>query len=354
LADSERYVNASLEFSLATIFNRTYFTDNFYALLAMLTGRGVAIHLATATLVTLSIWYVFKGHVRYLPRIFWFLLVLPFFAIWTSVVGKEALSICAFMLVVKWLADTALLGKSKMWLLVVGLVIGGIVRPNYAIPYVFMVLITYIFLYGRRQVSLSSGMKFSVGVYAFTILFVFSLFLYLCIVNAAVWEPILDDVMQISESYFLSYDGGANRLGIAWSSTADFFYNMYWGIPVSIIGPMPAEILQRPVLIPFFIEGIITLVLLLYYVYALFQLSFKYYRVRFFFYAVFLPAVCLALLIHYPLGIFNSGSAMRYKQSLVPLFYFLPILIILMSKRVTESAVTSSLIMRSDGQGYSS
>lgn len=330
LADAERYINASFTLSLSAIFDRTYFTDNFYAFLALFTGKGVVIHLVTATFVSLCIWHTFKNQIRFLPKTFWLLLILPFFAIWTSVVGKEALATCAFLLIVKWVADVILIGRSNILLLMLGIMVGIIVRPNYAVPYVYMATIVYFFLYGRKQISLASGVRYSVGVYSLAIVSSFILLIALLATTTSKWEHALQNVMEISASYFLSYDGGSNRLDIVWNNPADFFYNMYWGIPISIIGPTPAEVVQKPILLPFFIEGIITAILLLYYIYILFKLSFNNYRIRFFFYIAFIPAVCLALLIHYPLGVFNPGSAMRYKQSLIPLFYFLPILIISM------------------------
>lgn len=327
LGDSEQYINASLDLSIDRLIDRTFLTENFFAFLALFSGKGVGIHLVTALLVALTIWYVFKEYVKTLPKVFWLILITPLFAVWTSVVGKEALSFCVFLLIVKWVADVVINRKGNNLLLIFAIALGAVLRPHYLLAYLTMVFLAYIFLY-RKNITLIRGRHLSVGLYL-TISFTLSMFIIIFAYHYYnLWQPYLDFLMTTSESYFLSYDGNTNRTTIKWLTLEDFLSNMYWGIPTSIIGPTPNEALHKPLLIPFFIEGLFSLLLIPYFFYKLTQIAKFNSQIKFFLYNIFLPALIIALLIHYPFGIFNPGTATRYKQSLAPLFYFLPILII--------------------------
>lgn len=327
LGDSQQYINATLDLSVARLTDRTYLTENFFAFLAMFTGRGFGIHLATSILVALTIWHVFKPYTTILPKIFWLVLLMPLFAVWTSVVGKEALAFCIFLIIVKWVADVIIYNRGNIFHMLCAIVAGAILRPHYLLAYLTVVLIVYVFLY-KKEVSLVKGKILSEGIYLSCVILFSMFFILLAVQYQEYWQPSLDYVMSTSEAYFLSYDGNTNRNDIPWTSTGDFIANMYWGIPTSIIGPTLGESLQRPTMIPFFIEGIFSFWLIFYFFAKLVVIARRDRRVRLFLYIAFIPALCMALLAHYPFGIFNPGTATRYKQSLSPLFYFLPLLLI--------------------------
>jgi len=147
------------------------------------------------------------------------------------------------------------------------------------------------------------------------------------------WIDFLGYVMYMSKSYFLAYDAGSNRWDISWSDLSDFFRNIWWGMPASIIGPTISESLNRPIFIPIFLEGLLSFYLIFYLLFRLLNLSKKEPEYRAIIILGFLPALILALTIHYPFGLFNPGSAVRYKQSIAPLFYFYPLLLIAENKR---------------------
>lgn len=327
LGDSEQYINASLDLSFNRLIDRTYLTENFFAFLAIFTGRGFGIHLTTSAIVALTIWYVFKPYKRVLPRIFWVVLLMPLFAVWTSVVGKESLAFCAFIVIVKWVSDVILYNKGDHFYMLCAVAVGAVLRPHYLLAYLILITIVYLFLY-KKEVKLIAGKKLSEGIYiVFIFIFAF-FFMVIALQLQEYWQPSLDYVMSTSQSYFLSYDGNTNRADISWTSSSDFIDNIYWGVPVSIIGPTFWESLQKPIMIPFFIEGVFSWLLIFYLFAKLVAIAKEDRKIRFFLYVAFFPAICVALLAHYPFGIFNSGTATRYKQSLTPLFYFLPILLV--------------------------
>lgn len=335
LGDSQQYINATLEINIARLTDRTYLTENFYAFLALFTGRGFFIHLATSFLVAWVVFYVFAPYSRFLPYSFWFLLIMPLHAVWTSVVGKEALAFCVFLLLAKWIVDTLINNRASFIQLLACLILGLILRPHYLLAYFFIILLVYIF-YHKKEVVLLPGKYMSSGIHLSFLLFSFLLFIIFLSFSYETWAPFLDYLMITSESYFLSYDGNTNRTDIHWSTPTDFISNMAWGIPASIIGPTIQETINRPLMAPFFIEGLLSFILIPYFFFKLFKLTERKRNLRFFLFICFLPAVFIALVIHYPFGIFNPGTATRYKQALTPLLYFLPILI-LCAVRANES-----------------
>lgn len=332
LGDSENYINATLDFSFERLVDRTFFTENFYAAMAMILGRGIQLHIITALIASFIIYKVYRSYSPHIPWSFWLLLLMPSYAVWTSVVGKEILSFCAFLVISKWIADVVIYGRGNNFLLLVAIVFGAILRPHYLLAYLFPVLMVFIFLH-KKELKISSSVRFSSGLY-FLSMIAFSIITIITVHTfRTLWEPVLFEIMKTSESYFLSYDGNSNRTWILWETYSDFIMNMGWGIPTSLIGPTLGEVIKRPLFVPFFIEGVFSLILIFYFMLLLINTSQNNFRVRFFFYMTFVPALIIALIIHYPFGIFNPGSAIRYKQSLTPLFYFLPLLIIMANRK---------------------
>ena len=336
LGDSENYINATFELSIERLTDRTFLTENFFALIALVTGRGLFTHLATALLVALTIFYVFKKDSKRIPIVFWVLLLMPLFAVWTSVVGKESLAFCIFLLISKWISEVVVWGKSNNLILLPSLLVGVVIRPHYLLAYAFIVIMIYFFLY-RREISLIAGVRFSAGVYTLIMVGLAVLSFSFVSLYESYWEPYLLEIMKTAESYFLSYDGNSNRTWISWDSYDDFLSNMMWGFPISLIGPSLTEVIKQPLLTPFFIEGLLSIFLIFFFLIQLSRHAKYSPRIRFFLYVIFIPAIFLALLVHYPFGIFNPGSATRYKQALSPLMYFLPILIMTNATRKSGS-----------------
>jgi len=233
--------------------------------------------------------------------------------------------------------ETLVFGKSNKVYLVIGGIGGLLMRPHYFVSYAFIVVWVYFF----RNVRIA-GRSHQIFSFSANLFFVFmgsaGLALILWCFSSA-WNSPLLDLMHVSESYFLSYDAASNRHWIEWEDSGDFFMNMGWGIFFSIIGPLPTEVLRRPEFFPFFLEGLVSLFFIFYFLVIMVKRYARYSSIRGFLLYAFIPAVTIALIIHYPFGIFNPGSAGRYKQSLAPLFYFLPMLLIAaLKKKQLETA----------------
>jgi hypothetical protein len=324
--DAERYLSATLnswDFSL--LFDRTLFTDFVYAALKHVLGWDLLVHLFVSAALSFVLWYVLKSEYRYLNKpLLLGCLLLPHFLIWTGVVGKEALAIAGFLLLVKVCVDLVVWNQLKLVALFIGLFISLIERPHYALAYIY--LLAMAFVISKSQLKLMSlflpNKSFILLVTA--TLFLGVIYFYL--------KPLsyskLNEIMIYCQSAFLnSIQCKTNRWDILWENPSDFFYNAYWGIPMSLIGPTLSEAVARPVLYPVFIEGCFCFILLLVLLYHLVQLIKASSSYSSFIIWGFLPALVLGLLVNYPFGIFNTGSAIRYKQSLSPLLYFFPLIL---------------------------
>lgn len=325
LGDSGRYLSADLNLSFEGLTNRTLLTDNIFAILTTIFPKVIA-SLIPSVFLGYVIWWIFRPiYYSFVNKLlFWSCILLPQFIIWSSAAGKEVIAITAFLVVIKSTVDLAIKPKSevKIHYLGLSLLFAFLMRPHYFIPYLLLFLSVFLI----SKIKSFNRINFTGGVALVTLVAIGFILGLVLIITYEQWYSFLNSVMATSKSYFLSFDAGSNRLEIQWSSVSDFFANMWWGLPTSIIGPTPVEALQRPLFIPVFIEGLFSLLLIFYLVFKLLGVVANYPQYKAMVVYGLIPALIMALVIHYPFGIFNPGSALRYKQALAPLFYFYPIL----------------------------
>jgi hypothetical protein len=131
---------------------------------------------------------------------------------------------------------------------------------------------------------------------------------------------------EINTLSFMMYNhfGGANssRTNI-FINEGDFFRYAPLGMLVSFVGPTLSEMASSPANLIAGVEGVLILVFLIYLI--LRQL------LRFLRYGQFNPTIIFPIMItvfgilfvHYPFGIFNPGSATRYRENFLFLFFIL-------------------------------
>lgn len=324
-ADAERYLNANFSsWSFSYLFNRTLFTDFVYAALKQILVFNTAVHLFISVLLSGCLWYVLKEDYKFINKpLLYTSLLLPHFLIWSGMVGKEALAIVGFLLFIKACVDLVVWNKLRVLPLLLGLFLGLTERPHYSLAYLYLFFISLLTINGRvRLMSLFSPQA------SWALLFAV---LGYCAVfynqlQQLFSRPLLQ-FMTLAKQYFLSFNANSNRWNILWENPQDFFINLPWGLPISIIGPTSKEALARPVFFPAFLEGCVALFLIGALIFMLLEFIKEYRHFRTVIIWGFIPALLLGLLINYPFGIFNPGSAIRYKQSLAPLMYFYPLLL---------------------------
>lgn len=321
LADSERYLNATMD--LNNFLNRTQLVDNIFSLLRYLISSKLLVNIFISIVFGFSFYFVFKDLLDFIDRkLLYICFLLPSFQIWTSVAGKEIIAIAGLLFFVKWVVNIQFGRKNRITYLLVGVFFGILLRPHYGIAYAYL----------ASSIIILSNVKFANFSKWFYILLLAIMSIILALILAVTvdsWSENFLAVLVIIKNYFLSSDAAyANRYYIQWGTIADYFNNILWGVWVSIVGPTFYETLSRIVYAPFFIEGIVSLMLMLYIYYRFYKMTEINLFYRKYFYIAFIPAVIVILMIHYPFGIFNPGAAIRYKQNITPLIYFYPLLVL--------------------------
>ncbi len=331
-SDADNYLKANFKpWDFSFLLHRTLFTFNFYALLKQILHYNIVVHLFISTLLSLTLWYVIKSEYKYTNKTLLLGCVfMPHFLIWSGVVGKEALAIAGFLLIIKSCIELAIWNQIKIAPLLLGLFLGLIERPHYAISYIYLFIISL----GFSQIKIQIMSRYTTSQSIIMLFFVLGygglLYYYLQPISS----DILMEFMRNCQGYFLGYlQSATNRWNIVWYQGNDFFSNLFWGLPMSIIGPTLDEAFKKPIMIPVFFEGIFALLLLLTLCTMLIRFIKKHPDYRSLIIWGFIPSMVFALLINYPFGIFNPGSAIRYKQSLAPLLYFYPLLLMAAIRR---------------------
>jgi hypothetical protein len=257
-------------------------------------------------------------------------LTMPTFLVYTGLPSKEFLTILFFLPVVQQTAYFLINKRMNLPLVFLFLSLGFFMRPHYGIAYFFLVVVTLfstkINLNNKIIVPIIIGL---IGITSITILFN-----YFSVFDNGFWSAI----QRIKMVY---RNGDSFRPDVPWESTKDYFRHLWWGIPMSIIGPFPNEIIERPKLLIPFVFGLISLAMI-------FILGFKTYRLvkvnktlAFVIKYGFGIGVFIILLIHFPFGIFNPGAGFRFKQNLAPFLYFYPLFVIgYYNKKKSESNST--------------
>jgi hypothetical protein len=154
------------------------------------------------------------------------------------------------------------------------------------------------------------------------------------------WSPYFEEVMSISKNFFVGFDGAKSTryyLMEEWSDINDYLNLLVNGLFMSLVGPTFSESINRPIFFPVFLEGIVYLFIVVYLIFKSWRVSQVDNKFRLMFIYAFIPSVVLMLLVHYPFGIFNPGTAIRYKQAITPLLIFFPIMMLYKSSILKNS-----------------
>lgn len=261
-------------------------------------------------------YYYLRGGRSYLILLF---LLLPSSLIWTSIVGKEALffgamGLCLFV----WAKFSVETLDQYDWIgLMIGVLICLIMRPHYGVVLFWLFASTVLikrFDYGAIPLLIVGYLCLWVVIYYFA------------------WDDILNRGFGGIE-----YSARASRFDtfginpkIGYEGFARFKELIPLGIIFGIIGPLPSEIMSRPEFIPFFVEGVLILMLpIAIAVFAYKKISsYKTIFFKIFFLSV-IPGIFYLMVMHAPFGVLNPGSAIRWRTDFEQFFYLAPFLLFL-------------------------
>jgi hypothetical protein len=239
------------------------------------------------------------------------LLLAPGFGVWASVVGRESLYIglLGFFL-------GAIIGRFRQRGFLKGILallcVGGMVfiRAPFGMAMALFYVMAWMLMRGPR-VGLSTGVQLLLLVVLGGVVLAFA------------WPHvdfyIQDSVLPKARSYFTT-ESATTRTWIYIGATRELFSQLWWMLPLSIVGPTPGEVMARPVMFPFFLSGLVMLGLLLYGIGQMFRMPRGTPRKV----AVlaWFPAIAITLVSYVPFGIYNPGSGIRYAASFLLLLVF--------------------------------
>jgi len=236
-------------------------------------------------------------------------LSLPTFSIWTNIFGKECVIVFALGLVFGYLIE---LKENKnlrpKCIQLVGFYLVLVFKPHYLIA--ILELISIIWIWRNIQ---SKILKFIFMV----LMVIFNLsILYLT-------KDIVDELSWVIISHF-SLDGASTRdASFIWTDKYDFFRHAFQGMYIAFIGPTFSEALSKPIQMFVFFESMVILNVFLYLFSKQLIFDLSRSKINLFFMAVILNTFFWMLFVHYPFGVLNPGSAVRYRSGFVHFLFFL-------------------------------
>ena len=289
---------------------------------------GILAPLALGQIVAIATWHAFRDvYLQINRQLFWICNLFPHFLIWSGSSSKEQLVIIFGMFVIGFAAKRLFLVQkltfTSCFLVCFSLAFIYHIRPNYFLIY-STIFLTFLFASYLNKVKIY---RLSVGIWAFIFSLITMLAIFFMSAFTSFFSKDLLNFMKQVESHFLDLPGRTNRYDIEWNTISDFFYNSLWGIPQGFIGPTLAESISKPIQFPVFLEGIVYLFVLCYLFTKLLKIAYAFKRLRIYILPYFF-VVFLIVFVSYPYGIFNPGSALRYKQALHPVLFFYPLLIL--------------------------
>ena len=332
LGDFGTYINPNTErmiekYQFYNIFTNRQLFVKFFFMLPSFINISAYIWVFFFTISYLLVFFIIFNQI-YLhinKLFFWLLMFSPSFLVWTAVVSKEILFILLYFILLNLFL--IFLFKNKLYLISIILLLAFLfwVRLPYTIAY-FCLFLGIIFY----KYYLSPKALFKIN---YTLCFI--LFAIIIIILTYQFVTKFDFIIIKIESYmhtvkklFIhSRSFSQNiRYDIEFTNIRDLFNNMLWGVPTAFLVPTPQEISKSPLKIIFFIDGLISIFIFFLIINKILSKNIKH--INQFIIFIFLPCVIMILFLHYPFGIFNSGTSLRWKQSLVPLVLFFPLMLI--------------------------
>ncbi|WP_113660533.1 hypothetical protein [Pedobacter nanyangensis] len=318
LGDAERYTSSDANVSVDALLDRTALIDIIAGNITRVFFTPLASHLFFCILSFYGIYYAVSKLEIPKNDLVALLVVLSFpdFAMWTSVVGKEAFTVFTTGIILGNVIN--LLKGEKItnhFLLLICIVLSMLIRPHYSIG-----LITFLlFLFICRHFYLKRLSMFALNISVFVILTSIVFLFVVPFVNAG-------GFVDLAQAYFLGYeDAGAMRNQNFWQNNHDYFTKMPQGAFIALMGPTFFDSLIRPVYFPFFLQSLFFLIFIGYYLSKSFYIQFKHNSYsQYFFFAVFYVLI-LNMIMHYPFGLFNSGSAIRYRAAFYHIMAIIPV-----------------------------
>ncbi|WP_129007230.1 hypothetical protein [Arcobacter sp. CECT 8983] len=240
------------------------------------------------------------------------LLSFPSFGIWTSIVSKESIGVFYMGVILGYFIDLMenknrkikLIEYFALYLLFV-----------FKVQYLSAILSIWVYIKLSNFFNLKGNGKLAL-LLIHIIIAIFFLYYF---------RDLINEISFKLPNHF-SLDGGSTRENNIWVNDYDVFINAPYGMFIGFWGPTFSEILEKPIQSFAFIESFIIFSFFSYFLFKAFILVVNIKRINIFYFSILLMAVVWLLFVHYPFGVLNPGSAIRYRENfygflVVLLFY---------------------------------
>lgn len=248
-------------------------------------------------------------------QLFFVLLLLSFpsFGVWTSIASKEAVGVFYMGIILGYFIDLMENKKRKLKLIeYVALYLMFIFKVQFfAAIFPLWVYIKFSYLLNLKSFGKSTLLLLHIFISI-------SFFYY--------FREDINAISFILPDHF-SLDAGSTRENTIWINDYDVFWNAPYGMLIAFWGPTFSEIIQKPIQSIVFIESLVIFLFFMYFIYKASNLVVKTGKLNIYYFSIFFIAVFWLLFVHYPFGVLNPGSAIRYRENfygfLVVLLFYL-------------------------------
>ena len=240
------------------------------------------------------------------------LLSFPNFGIWTSIASKEAVTVFAMGLILGFIIDLIKGNSLNYFIFFLGVVICYIFKFQFLIGVFYCI----VFIILNNLFKLKSNQ----------ILILFFLIIFCSLFSLYYFRVEINELSLEIPNHF-SLTARSTRENQFFIEDYDIFKNAIKGMFIGFVGPTLDEALNKTTHLIVFLESMIIILLFLLCSLKLLAYSIISGRFSIYYFGIFFFILFWILFTHYPMGIMNPGSAIRYRQGfyhfLVILFYFL-------------------------------
>ena len=241
------------------------------------------------------------------------LLSFPTFGIWTSIVSKESVAVFYMGLILGFIIDLIKRNPRKNYLfLFIGLFLCWIFKFQYLVGIFFVII--YIYLNNILRFKNEKN------------LFLFILIISASLILIYILRNEINDLAFEIPKHF-STDSFGTRTNFTWENKNDIFWKAPYGMVLGFIGPTLDEAISKKTYLMAYIESLTILIIFFFASMNLFRISLVTHKFNIYYFGIFFIILHWILFVHYPMGVLNPGSAIRYRQGFfsffVILFYFM-------------------------------
>lgn len=310
LGDTFDYLHSSLHFTPAIFYSSTYFMQFTGALFKTIFRSDVLACIPFTLLSFYGIYYAVDRLNLYAYSVYIIILFsLPNFAVWTSILGKEAVG-CFFSSVIAVLIVKKINGRYSLKLIdYIALYLCLVFKPQYLL----FILQALVFLSITHRFTDKRYFPLLIGV---IIIAGNVITIYYC-------SDLIDQLARGMAIHFKSNDASlaqSTRSEAPWMVPYGFFHAAPYGMFIAFFGPTLQEMIHKPAQLIAGIESFVMIGCLLALVIPRLNYIMRFMRFNPTVSITFIIIFAGILFVHYPFGFLNPGSALRYRSNFYALF----------------------------------